>query len=59
LNVVTLRGFKRISSRHYANLRWYSLHHFLTQWSISLYIYRSRQKLEDRSNIDGCTHSNY
>jgi hypothetical protein len=35
-----------------------SLHHFLTQWSISLYIYRSRQKLEDRSNIYGCTHSN-
>ena len=30
---------------------------FLTQWSISLYIYRSRQKLEDRSSIDGCIHS--
>ena len=54
----TLRGFKRISSKHYANLRWYSLLHFLTQWSISLYIYRSRQKLEDWSSIDGCTHSN-
>ena len=31
--LITLRGFKRISSRHYANLRWYSLHHFLTQWN--------------------------
>ena len=31
---------------------------FLTQWSISPYIYRSRQKLEDRSSIDGCIHSN-
>ena len=31
---------------------------FLTQWSISSYIYHSRQKLEDRSSIDGCTHSN-
>jgi len=29
-----------------------------TLWSISLCIYRSRQKLEDRSGIDGCTHSN-
>jgi hypothetical protein len=31
---------------------------FLTQWSISPYIYRSRQKLEDWSSIDGCTNSN-
>jgi hypothetical protein len=29
------------------------LHYFLTQWSISPYIYRFRQKLEDRSSIDG------
>jgi len=58
LNVDHIERLQRISSIHYANLRWYSLHHFLTQWSISLYIYRSRQKLEDRSNIDGCTHSN-
>jgi transposase len=39
-------------------LEMYSLHHFLTQWSISPYIYNSRQKLEDWSSIDGCTHSN-
>jgi len=56
--LITLRGLKQISSRHYANLRWYSLHHFLTQWIISTYIYHSRQKLEDRSSVDGCTHSN-
>ena len=30
---------------------------FFTQWGITLYIYRSRKKLEDRSSIDGCTHS--
>ena len=30
---------------------------FFTQWGITLYIYHSRKKLEDRSSIDGCTHS--
>jgi len=45
LNVDHIESLKRISSRHYANLRWYSLHHFLTQWSISPYIYHSRKKL--------------
>jgi len=39
------------------NLRWYSLHYFLTRWSIYPYIYRTRQKLEDYFSIDGCIHS--
>ena len=26
--LITLRGLKQILSRHYANLRWYSLHYF-------------------------------
>jgi hypothetical protein len=30
----------------------------LTQWSISPYIYRFRQKLEDRSSIDGWIYLN-
>jgi hypothetical protein len=37
--LITLKDLKRISSRQYANLRWYSLHHFLTRWSIYPYIY--------------------
>jgi len=56
--LITLRGLKQISLRYYANLRWYFLHYFLTQWSISPYIYRSRQKLEDWSSIDGCIYLN-
>jgi hypothetical protein len=36
--LITLSGLKQISLRYNANLRWYSLHYFLTQWSISLYI---------------------
>jgi len=56
--LITLKGLKQISSRQYANMRWYSLHHFLTQWSIYPYIYCLRQKLEDWSSIDGCIHSN-
>ena len=58
LMLITLKGLKQISSRQYANMRWYSLHHFLTQWSIYPYIYCLRQKLEDWSSIDGCIHSN-
>jgi hypothetical protein len=53
----TLRGLKWISLRQYANWRWYSLHHFFTQWSIYPYIYCMRQKLEAQSNINECIHS--
>jgi len=42
-----IKRLEMISSRQYANLRWYSLHLFMTRWSIYPYICHMRQKLED------------
>jgi hypothetical protein len=46
------RYSKWISSRQFANLRWYFLHRSSTQWSIHPYIYYLRKNLEVQSNID-------
>jgi len=58
LNVDHIKRLETNIVKIICKLEWYSLHHFLTQWSIFPYIYRLRQKLEDRSSIDGCINSN-